>query len=49
MVEPWGGGPATTPCSSSFRDFEAKQKAMALYRELVDAGEGLTTTKVLNL
>lgn len=44
MVEPWE--PATSPCSSSFRDFEAKQKAMSLYRELVESGEGLTTAKV---
>ncbi|XP_022647055.1 integrator complex subunit 7-like isoform X2 [Varroa destructor] len=45
MVEPWSGDAANNPCSSSFRDFEAKQKAVSLYRELVDAGEGLTTTK----
>ncbi|XP_028969068.1 integrator complex subunit 7 [Galendromus occidentalis] len=45
MVEPWSD---LSPSSSTFRDYEAAQKALSLYQSLGDA-DGLTTSKVSTL
>lgn len=45
MVEPWAD---SNPSSSTFRDFEAAQKAMSLYQMLGDT-DGLSTSKVSTL
>lgn len=45
MVEPWA---SSSPSSSTFRDYEASQKAMSLYQSLGDA-DGLSTAKVMTL